>query len=234
MQAGWTMLGLTALVVGLVAVYVKVKLRGASLTALALKTVASLGFVALALFALWANEVVSAWAVAVLLALVCGVLGDVFLDLKLVERQHDAWFTYAGFVSFGVGHLVYWLYFLNRLDLSGSTLWWCLACIGMVVLVIALTERPTGLDYGRFRAITLAYAGVLGGALVLATCAWWQTPSLHLAWVVLGMLAFVASDVILSHSYFGKRPETPVLIVGNYVTYYAAQILLAWSVWWQR
>ena len=85
------------------------------------------------------------------------------------------------------------------------------------------------LDYGRFRAISLLYALVLLGVLLQAAYAWWQQPSWQWAVFTVGMLAFVASDLILSQSYFGKRPEKPWMISGNYACYFGAQCLVAWS-----
>ena len=88
--------------------YVRLKLGGASLPALALKALTTVLCIAMAVYAAHEQTHVSAWAAVVVLALVCGLMGDVFLDLKLIYRQDDAWFTYAGFIAFGVGHLLYW------------------------------------------------------------------------------------------------------------------------------
>ena len=43
----------------------------------------------------------------VIVALVLGLLGDVWLDLKYVFPEEDKAFTYAGFVCFGLGHIAF-------------------------------------------------------------------------------------------------------------------------------
>ena len=228
---GLFMLGLFLVFVLVAVAYVRLKLGGASLPALALKALTTVLCIAMAVYAAHEQTHVSGWAAVVVLALVCGLLGDVFLDLKLIYRQDDAWFTYAGFIAFGVGHLLYWAYFFTQLDWSSSVLLWWLGLDVVLVVGVWLTEKPMQLDYGRFRAVSLLYALVLLGVLLQAAYAWWQQPSWQWAMFTVGMLAFVASDLILSQSYFGKRPEKPWMISGNYACYFGAQCLVAWSVW---
>ena len=228
---GLSMLGLFLVFVLVAVAYVRLKLSGASLPALALKALTTVLCIAMAVYAAHEQNHVSAWAAVVVLALVCGLMGDVFLDLKLIYHQDDAWFTYAGFIAFGVGHLLYWGYFFTQFDWSSSALLWWLSLNVVFVVGVWLTEKTMQLDYGRFRAISLLYAFVLVGVLLQAAYAWWQQPSWQWAVFTVGMLAFVASDVILSQSYFGKRPEQPWMIIGNYACYFGAQCLVAWSVW---
>ena len=35
------------------------------------------------------------------------MLGDIFLDLKYVYRNDDKPYTFAGFIAFGIGHILY-------------------------------------------------------------------------------------------------------------------------------
>ena len=46
---------------------------------------------------------------------------------------------------------------------------------------------------------------------------------------LLAVLLFAASDLILSGTYFGEGKDRPVDIVLNYLTYYPAQYLIAFS-----
>ena len=209
--------------------YVRLKLRAASLNALALKALTTVFCIAIAVCGAYQSSFGSLWAGVVVLALVCGLLGDVFLDLKLIYREQDVWFTYAGFCAFGIGHLLYWAYFFSQFAWSEAAIVGWLVVNGLIVAAVWLTEKPMQLDYGRFRAISLLYAFVLVGVLLQAAYAWWQQPSWQLAVFALAMLAFVLSDVILSQSYFGQRPEQPWMIVGNYVCYFGAQVLVALS-----
>ena len=226
------MLGLFLVFVLVAVAYVRLKLRGASLYALALKALTTVLCIAMAVCAAHMQTHVSAWAMVVVLALVCGLLGDVFLDLKLVYPQDGAWFTHAGFVSFGIGHVGYWLYFFSQYQ-------WRMPMLAVWALVVALalwlvlaSEKPLGLDYGRFRPITAVYTVLLVGAWAQAGMLWWLDGGLILAVLALALLLFVVSDAILSQSYFGLRPEQPWMVVGNYLFYYGAQVLVAWSLLW--
>ena len=227
------MLLLNLMFVVVLTLYIGRKLRGADLPALALKTTATVLCIAMALLLLYQSHSALGWAAEVVLAaLLCGLVGDVFLDLKLVYPQDGAWFTHAGFVSFGIGHVGYWLYFFSQYQ-------WRMPMLAVWALVVALalwlvlaSEKPLGLDYGRFRPITAVYTVLLVGAWAQAGMLWWLDGGLFLAVLALALLLFVVSDAILSQSYFGLRPEQPWMVVGNYLFYYGAQVLVAWSLLW--
>ena len=47
------------------------------------------------------------YGVVMLMGMMCGVIGDNVLDLKLMYKE-DAWkYLYYGFISFGIGHIIY-------------------------------------------------------------------------------------------------------------------------------
>ena len=49
----------------------------------------------------------------------------------------------------------------------------------------------------------------------------------------IGSVLFAASDLILSGTYFSEGRERPVDITSNYICYYAAQFLIAYSLAFQ-
>jgi hypothetical protein len=62
---------------------------------------------------------------------------------------------------------------------------------------------------------------------VLALLHAWRATTLDLFFG--GAVLFAVSDLILSGTYFGRGKERPVDLLLNYLTYYPAQFLIAWS-----
>ena len=87
-------------------VYIREKIRAYSVKAVLLKSLVSALFVAVGVYGAWrsaARGAVSPLAPFVVLGLVFGLLGDIWLDLKFVFPQEDDALSYAGFAVFGIG-----------------------------------------------------------------------------------------------------------------------------------
>ena len=172
--------------------YVKEKLREYSVKAVVLKSFVSACFLAVA---------VSAWAAAsrrgelqsmgafVVLGLLFGLLGDVWLDLKYVFPEQDDAFTYTGFLVFGIGHILYMIGMLLRYFESG-TLRYVLIPIALGILLGFLTgllERPMKLRYGKMKPVVIAYGALLFSMTLLAGSLAllhrWQETTLNLLFV---------------------------------------------------
>ena len=218
------------------ALFLREKLRGPTLRAALCKSVVSALFVALGccgwLFASAGGKplVVGAFVIP---GLVFGLLGDVWLDLKFVYPEDDAALTYAGFAVFGVGHILYQLGLLLRFYVHGRP-GWVLIPMGLAALLSLgnmLLETPMKLRYGRMKPVVLAYGFLLfltvllSGALALMHG--WRETALNLFFA--GGILFALSDLVLSGTYFGEGKNRPVDIVLNYLTYYPAQFLIAFS-----
>ena len=218
------------------AVYVREKLRGLTLKAAMWKSVVSAIFVALAVCAWYqcaAGGRLSVLGAFVVPGLVFGLMGDIWLDLKFVYAKDDAPLTYAGFATFGVGHILYQLGLLLQFYVHGK------APYVLIPLVLALAlgfgnafmEKPMKLRYGQMKPIVIAYGFLLfltvllSGSLALLHR--WTETALNLFF--LGAVLFAVSDLVLSGTYFGEGKDRPVDIILNYITYYPAQFLIAWS-----
>lgn len=225
---------LLALGVVTLLLYIREKIRARSLKAALIKTLVSVLFLAVAVYGSYLAALRGRTAPLcpfVVLGLLFGLLGDVFLDLKYVFPEQDGPFTYAGFCVFGIGHVLYIAGMLLSYYPSGRPLF-VLVPLLLGALMSggnALLERPMGLRYGKLKPIVLAYGFLLfsmvllAGALALSR-GWRETP-LNLIFV--GGVLFALSDLVLSGTYFGTGKDRPIDIILNYLTYYPGQFLIA-------
>ncbi len=239
---------LTGLGAAVLCFYLREKLRAYTVKATILKSAVSLLFVATAFVGAFIGGDKSAprvMAELVLFGLVCGLTGDIWLDLKFVFPQEDKLFTYAGFCAFGVGHICYIAGMLGHYYIAPSLRGWLNwpkpidAAYIYVPLLLGtalgfgniLLEKPMKLRYGKYKAICIAYGVLLFSTVLLSGSlalwfAWRETaPNLMFA----GALLFAASDLVLSGTYFGEGKDRPVDLILNYLTYYPGQFLIAWS-----
>ncbi len=215
-------------------VYIREKIRACSVRAVLLKSLVSFLFLAVGIYGAWRGAgAASPLCPFVLLGLLCGLLGDIWLDLKYVFPEKDVPFTYAGFATFGVGHIFYILGMLlafppteNPLDAILPFLLGALLSAGNLVL-----EKPMKQHYGRMRTTVLLYGFLLFGMVLtagyLALSYQWKETPLNLFF--LGGVLFALSDLILSGTYFGTGKDRPIDITLNYLTYYGGQFLIASS-----
>ena len=221
--------GVVALVV-----YTREKIRAYSLKATLLKAVVSVLFIAVGVLGLAVSTSPNLMGVFVVIGLVCGLLGDIWLDLKYVFPEQNAMLTYAGFASFGVGHVLYLLDMLSQYYPADAPAYAIVPFVLAVAMSIgnALLEKPMKLDYGRMKPVVVAYGVLLFSTLMvsgsLALYYGWQNLTLNVLFA--GAVLFTASDLVLSTTYFGSGHEQPIDFILNYFTYYPGQFLIATSI----
>ena len=213
--------------------YVREKIRAYSVKALLLKALVSVLFVAVAVYGAFRSAAAPRALLCpfVLLGLVFGLLGDIWLDLKYVFPEKDEPFTYAGFYSFAVGHVLFLCGMLSVYFPDGKPLYVILPFIGAALMSVGnlVLEKPMKLRFGKLKPTVLLYGVLLFSTLLvsgsLALCYGWRETPLNL--IFAGAVLFALSDLILSGTYFGVGKDRPVDIILNYLTYYPAQFLIA-------
>lgn len=233
-----------ALGVILLSWYLSEKLKGYTMKALYIKIAVSMCFVATALAGLCSlpEGTTPVYGSIVILGQVLGLMGDVVLDLKYIDREREDLHTKSGFVFFGIGHVCFMIaMFLEygRFIEPGIVFLIIPIVIGSAIGYIVTKKASSfGNDYGDYFNIVAVYCCLLGSAMVMAivyavlygqdlrlSC---PQPSLN--YMAVGMFLFTASDLVLSRTYFGEGHERPVDIITNYIFYYGAQFLVALSV----
>lgn len=213
------------------AIYVHEKLQKYDIKELLLKTTCSMLFMGIAISSTTLHNT-GLYSSLMIIGLLFGLLGDIFLDLKYVYPADDTIYTYSGFTVFGIGHIFFICALLRRYaDFSQI---WYLIIPAIGALVIGFGSVAMGpvmkLDYGKFKGITRAYATLLGGFALLAGSLaimhGFKIVSLDMLFI--GAVSFLLSDLVLSGTYFGGK-ERPIDIKLNYIFYYGGQFLIALS-----
>ena len=166
------------------------------------------------------------YAKLLLIALVLGLCGDELLALRfMIPKLHDLLFA-AGAGVFAVGHFFYMkaLFGLGGIRLG-------------VLIPVFLLGLALAYAYGRkhrSNAGPLQFAGVAYMVLVIfmgavSISAFLAAPSIALLLFALGGVCFGCSDNILFAFCYGNRRTWNMNILVH-ITYYAAQMLIAWSI----
>ena len=221
-----------SLVLGIAAtiLFLVLRVKKGGLPGLVTKAAASVLFIATACAALATNMDQYRFGLLIVMGLACGLLGDIWLDLKWVYTKDKDAYLYAGMYSFFTGHL----FFITALFTSYA---WTPAALAISIVaalvgaaVSLLMEKPMKMDYGKFRPVCFLYGFILmmtTASSIVAAVATGET-----VWIVMsiGSVLFLLSDLVLTGTFFGKGKNTPQYVVINHALYYAAQFVIASSV----
>lgn len=164
-----------------------------------------------------------AWRVC--LGLFLGLVGDELLALRFIYTDKYNEFFSAGAASFAVGHV---LYIRALLLVSGARL--------TAAIPIALAGAAASAVYARIRRVNagkLSVCAVAYIALVVFMAATAFVTSARvfsvgaLMFAVAGICFAVSDNILCAQSYGNKK--TAGMNRAVHVTYYAAQLLIAWS-----
>ena len=224
----WILLGL-----GFCAVlsFLVQRVKTGGLSGLFAKAVASVCFIAVAIAAVNRNPAKLGFGSFMIFGFVCGLLGDVWLDLKWVyEKDKDA-FLFAGFLFFLLGHIAFISaeYTLHAPTLK--TIVFSLLGALLIAVIALIIEKPANMVYGRFKTIVFCYTFVLSLTMTTAI-AFLFASQFQPVWITMsaGSLLFLLSDLVLSGMYFSTGKNTSFNIILNHGLYYAAQFTLACAI----
>jgi len=166
----------------------------------------------------------------IIIGQVLGLLGDFWLDMKDMYPQHKEIYMFSGFSSFLICHLFFIAGLLRTYGAPLRTLL-IIAGAGLVLTSIVLaTEKLMKLDYGKYKAIAVAYTAVFGMSLAASLCSWYfGGRGLQPLVMNVGLVVFLLSDLVLSGTFFGEGKDRPVDYILNYLFYYGAQFTIALS-----
>lgn len=234
-------MGYLFLVLGVVATIVFLTKRTANVTidVVAIKALASMGFILSAVFFFIDNEACSDYLGAFTIGGACfGMLGDIVLDLKYSRLNDADRCTGLGFWVFLIGHIFYSIAMVSVYGIELINI--ICVSIGIVagIIIAVVTEKVMNLSYGKFKKITILYTSVLcmtlgfaGGYTIT------ESYTLHSVLLNIGFALFVLSDAFLAGIYFSKKEKdrtNRTAIVLNHATYYAAQYIIALSLAFYR
>ena len=201
----------------------------ATFYSLTLKILASLCFIFSAIIALSMLGFDNIVGIMILVGMICGLAGDILLDLKVMyPAKNDVYFL-TGTMSFAIGHVFYFVaLLLLNLNSGVITLAWTIPvslvlAVGLA-LVIQLVSKKMGMDFGKVKWAVIGYSIILAFMFFYAVCVAILQP---MVWIfAAGMLVFLASDLILSMQYFGGKTQKS-FIYYNHILYYLAQVMFA-------
>lgn len=196
---------------------------------LAMKIVASFGFVASAIIAIGLTDSPNTFGMSLItLGLLLGMIGDIVLDLKVIYKE-SKFYLNAGMLAFGLGHICFFaglsniaLKTLNSLELpmlvslGGAIILTCVVILGGTKLM--------KLNFGNFTWQTILYSFALSFMVIYSLMLMILGGGSVIMFI--GLLLFFLSDVVLSTQYFGGKEDSKLLIIINHTLYYAAQILI--------
>ena len=209
-------------------IVVRVKVGGHM--GLMLKTLASVIFVISGVITLATTTADRLIISMVVIGLIMGMLGDILLDLKVIY-DNNKYYLNSGMLSFGIGHIFYFIAFTLVATELGITLTLpiVLSAVIAIVLTIAITlsSKNMKLDFGKYLWQTVSYTFILSFmsvyTLILGINGMSFIP-------FIGLLLFFASDIVLSFQYFGGKIASKPLIAINHLLYYLAQITLVLAI----
>ena len=163
----------------------------------------------------------------VILGLICGMIGDILLDLKSVDHSREDAYLNFGMLAFGIGHVFYVLFmsFLSGKNVLVEALIAGAFAIVFTLAVVFFSKQLLGLKLGKFVIQAGGYACMLSFAAAFAVA---LAFTLSFLWpLAIALVAFWLSDIVLSIMYFGGKSENKFLSILNHVLYYGAQIAIA-------
>jgi len=168
---------------------------------------------------------------AILAGQIFGLLGDFWLDMKDMYPQHKDPYVFAGFTSFLIGHLFFFVGLWAGHGMGSREQLIALGAGAALALGVIGTEKMMKLKYGKFKGITAGYSFVFGFVIAVAFQVAFASGALRVQPLVMaiGLVVFLLSDLVLSGTFFGQGKDRPIDYTLNYIFYYGGQFTISLS-----
>lgn len=193
------------------------------------KMVTSLFFFLVALYALIRSNQYNTYDLFTFIGICCGFLGDLFLGFRNIFRKQKDLFFILGITAFTAGHMGY----INAMfTLFHSKIWLLILLTVLLFSSSLILLHFTKVSFGKTRVFCYIYLLFSSIFLSLAVLNIIRIDELYVYFLMIGVVAFVSSDVLLSYLYFGKLGHRVKKLFKkiNIVTYYVGQFIIALSI----
>ncbi len=199
------------------------------------KICASMMFVVTAAVSIFYTKGDIRYGILMVIGLVLGLLGDIWLDFKWIYKSENRYFTYGGFLFFLIGHSCYIPAIIMVNHLSLKTILLCLIFPFLMAVGIQVGEKPMKLDLTGYRVICSVY-GAAVGMTVSTSVAAALAEGRGVSQIILavGSIMFILSDLILCSTYFGEGKTSKPYVLFNHLLYYMAQFAVAMSIFFLK
>lgn len=193
-----------------------------SFYSLLFKLLSSLIFLSAGLYYSLTSTSDSKYAIIIVLGLLFGLIGDVFL----VYINNKKCFFY-GILSFLIGHLLYIYAFITKTDFKIYDLFILIVLLIVAVIMFKLFD----LKLGKFKIPVYTYTFIIALMQTKAISFTYNNYHISNIWpILLGSVIFLISDIILSYITFKKY--SIILTSFNLLFYYFGQLLIAYSLFY--
>jgi alkenylglycerophosphocholine hydrolase len=203
--------------------------RKGSVKALLLKTVTSYLFILLAFVSFMINPRpgITVFFGLIALGLICGLIGDIVLDLKTLYPESASPYQHLGMVAFLIGHLFYLSALLVYFGFNWIPL---IAAVVTGLAIILVSIYILKVDFKEHTIDSYLYAFFLSYMMAQACyAAVIQSFTAATLLLSIGSVSFLLSDVLLIGIYY-RNKDSKAYIVLNHVLYYGAQYSIALSI----
>lgn len=168
-------------------------------------------------------------ALLITLGSIFGLLGDFFLELKVIYPNNKKFYLQTGFIVFIIGHFLYiisimllykgdYLILYSLISLLASSLF---------SFLLIKNSKKLKLNFINYKIISSLYCTILSFGLLISFVLFLNNSSYLI--IFIGYLFFTLSDLILSAEYFGTKEDNKLFAIVNHLFYYAAQLLIVSS-----
>lgn len=213
----------------LVLLYIGVELKGDKTHAFFFKALASFSFIVVFVIAAFERPYFDPVILLFLLGLVSGLLGDLFLALRpLLDQKLNEMLINRGILAFSIGHIFYF----SALILLHQFHWIAIVVSIVITTVVIVMSYVMKFEMKKNRYPAYIYSFLIflmvGQAIYLTFSLGFQG---GFGLILIGAILFGISDLILAPIYF-KSMKQNWLVALNLLTYYAAQLLIALSIFY--